>query len=262
MNQNDFKEPDIGRAKFEAHKLAKSLHIISPSQYDIEDIAMSLGIYVREEPLIGAEARLIRNGNRGIIRINPRIINKGRKAFTIAHEIGHWILHDRNIQVDTEKEILESSPQVIEKEANAFAGSFLMPSYLFYPICQNETPTLELINSLANTFSTTLTATAIRFTEEALFPCAIVFSKDGIISWWTANKSSRIWIERRQEIDTDSNAFSLEEGETSTRRRVPLSYWFEDENKFRGQSLYEQSTHLGYYGITITLLSLEDKLGY
>jgi Zn-dependent peptidase ImmA (M78 family) len=262
MTLNSTLRPDIGRAKFEALKLARSLHITKPAQYELEDVAMLLGIYVREEPLLGAEARLIRNGSRGLIRLSSSIINRGRKRFTIAHELGHWLLHDTNIQIDTPKDILESSPQKVEIEANTFAGVFLMPSYLFSPLCSNETPTLELISSLAEKFATTLTATAFRFVEEAVFPCAIVFSEGGIISWWVASKSSRIWLECGQEIDSESTAFSLKDGERSPRQRIPFHRWFESSNQFGGLVLFEQSTLLGRYGLTVTLLSLEEKLGH
>ena len=46
--------------------------------------------------------------------------------FTVAHELGHLILHDNDFDVDKAKEGNEH-----EKEANTFASEFLMPSESF-----------------------------------------------------------------------------------------------------------------------------------
>ena len=63
-----------------------------------------------------------------------------RQRFTIAHELGHWVLH---------RELFESEPQryavlprfsspdfsdPIEQEANRFAADLLVPSHLLRPV--------------------------------------------------------------------------------------------------------------------------------
>ncbi len=50
-----------------------------------------------------------------------------RQRFTIAHEIGHWVLgHGSNFR-DSPEEFLTQSPSLVEREANAFAANLLMP---------------------------------------------------------------------------------------------------------------------------------------
>ncbi|PTJ90128.1 ImmA/IrrE family metallo-endopeptidase, partial [Mammaliicoccus sciuri] len=50
-----------------------------------------------------------------------------RQQFSLAHEIGHWVLHQDYIPEELDKE----EYKVMEQEANAFAASFLMPSQSF-----------------------------------------------------------------------------------------------------------------------------------
>lgn len=251
-------QPDIGRAKYEAFLLTKEFAITQPEEIQLSDIAMALGIYIREETLVGAEARLVRNGPKGVIRINSAIQLIGRKRFTIAHELGHWRLHDVVFQVCTEEDLNGSGSKIIEVEANAFAGAFLMPTLIFSPYCSGIPPDLGLVCELADIFKTTMTATALRFIEESSYPCAVVMSENRKILWWKSRKDSGFWLEKGWEISPKSNAWDPLQGQR--RRRVHPSLWFSETERFSNVDLYEQSMSLGRYGNTLTLLSIEDKL--
>jgi Zn-dependent peptidase ImmA (M78 family) len=78
----------------------------------------------------------------GFIRLSERkiYINAAdaprRQTFTIAHELGHWVLHRQLLDAHPElyrvlrrdKPVTSSSP--LEKEANGFAGRLLVPRSL------------------------------------------------------------------------------------------------------------------------------------
>ncbi len=59
-----------------------------------------------------------------------------RQKFTVAHELGHWLMHRELIKSDPDKGVLlrnaldEPNPDPLEKEANAFAARLLVPSSL------------------------------------------------------------------------------------------------------------------------------------
>jgi hypothetical protein len=65
--------------------------------------------------------------------------SSARERFTIAHEIGHWILH---AQLTPERSSLYCRPTDLgrtdhrEGEANLFAASLLMPEQLLIPAAQ------------------------------------------------------------------------------------------------------------------------------
>jgi Zn-dependent peptidase ImmA (M78 family) len=103
----------------------------------VEQIAATLGIEVQYEP---AEADLsgflYRNRKRktAIIGVNA-IHHSNRQHFTVAHELGHFLLHDfDDVHVDRQFKVWlrnEESSQgvdVEEKEANLFAAELLMPA--------------------------------------------------------------------------------------------------------------------------------------
>lgn len=257
MLQMNSTEPDIRRAHYEAFNLIKEFVITRPEEIQVADIAMALGIYVREETLIGAEARLLRNKRKGIIRISSAIQQPGRKRFAIAHELGHWKLHNEVLQICTEEDLRGPGSKTIEEEANAFAGALLMPSRMFSPYCTDSQPDLSVILKLTEIFNTTVTATALRFIDESRYPCVIVFSKNRKIVWWKAKRTDGFWIDSGVEVSPHSSAWEPQKGES--RHRVNARFWFSEVERYRDVVLYEQSMILGQYGV-LTLLSIEDRL--
>ena len=63
-----------------------------------------------------------------------------RQMFTMAHELGHWVLHRELFEQDASKyNVLPrfqrpSQSDKFEQEANAFAASLLVPSHLLRPV--------------------------------------------------------------------------------------------------------------------------------
>lgn len=80
-----------------------------------------------------------------LIQIDPSIVNTERFSFTLAHEIGHSILHselivnqeiyddyeDSKYDIFSNRHILKNDKNWIEWQANRFAASLLMPKQLF-----------------------------------------------------------------------------------------------------------------------------------
>lgn len=54
-----------------------------------------------------------------------------RNLFTVAHEIGHYILHNEGGDRYDDLEIYDPKKRTKETEANNFAGELLMPEYKF-----------------------------------------------------------------------------------------------------------------------------------
>lgn len=104
----------------------------------------------------------------------------GRKSFTIAHELGHYMLHKEKLEQENEiisgaKGIDIESPtssiarqditsdtsqeyRKLETEANKFAAELLMPSDVFLTKCIE----LNSIDDVANFFGVSISAATIR----------------------------------------------------------------------------------------------------
>ena len=252
---------DLFKAQLAAAKLIQNYAISRPEDLVIEDIAMAREVLVIDDVLHGAEARLLRSGHSGLIRVQANISEEGRRRFAIAHELGHWELHADASQWNfctkadlTAMKQYKGSP--LEMEANAFASHLLLPRALFAPHCEDATPGLEVVADLATTFRTTITSTSIRFVEECKEVCAVVFSEDGKVKWWHARDESNFWIEPGKPVDRRTEAWECHTGGTVSRKMEPVqpSYWL-DEMPCEGKTeVLEQSIQLGTYPTVLTLL--------
>lgn len=251
--------PEIDKAKAVAYKLNQSLGIASPQDIVLEDIAMSRGVLVVEGTLEGAEARLVRKGNKGIIRVKPGLSQSGKRRFALAHELGHWELHKDQTQLKfcSEKDLHDYTNSDMEIEANTFASEFLMPTVLFRAKCENAEPDLNLIKQLEQEFQVSLTASAMRFVEETNRACLVVFSENGTVSWWKRSaKCDFVWIEKNYEIKEGSVAWDRmrdEIMEPQEKESVDPEVWFARDGI---GEVYEQSIKLGRYPTILTLLWL------
>ena len=117
-----------------------------------------------------------------------------RTRFSIAHELGHFVLPEHRAYLMKHGKFHNSksefkSDNVIEKEADAFAASLLMPEELFRPTVNNSELTIDNIKLFTAYFKTSLVSTSIRGVQLSDFPCAIVAIRDGRIAWSFQSKS-------------------------------------------------------------------------
>lgn len=111
-----------------------------------------------------------------------------RTRFTIAHELGHYhIKHHREYLRNrraSHASISEfRSNAVIEKEADAFAASLLLPTHLVQPIINQDNLSLSAIDRIAGEFRTSRVSTSIRSVQLSHFPCAVAGIRDGAVAW-------------------------------------------------------------------------------
>jgi Zn-dependent peptidase ImmA (M78 family) len=100
----------------------------------VEDIAEGEGALIVRNSFDGSESGFtLRDGKRIIIGINTRTSRK-RQRFSIAHEIGHVVLHpltplivDHSVRMDWRDDISSLGTNAQEIEANAFGAALLMP---------------------------------------------------------------------------------------------------------------------------------------
>jgi len=250
--------PDLAKAEAAAALLIRDYGIVTPSQIIVEDIAMDLGVLTRVAPLEGAEAHLLRRGNRGVIRVSDRITEIGRRRFAIGHELGHWRLHAVQVPawLCTGDDIHAYRGNDVEIEANAFAGELLMPSSLLRPRLRSGI-NIALACELASEFQTSLTATAVRMVDGSAEESYVVFSREGRVTWWRAGREGRgLWIQRAQEIHPESLAYACETspGNSTGMTAVPPRSWFPDAQHVDGLEVWEESVLLGDYDVVLTLL--------
>lgn len=115
----------------------------------VDQIAEAQGLELRlnREPASKISGFLFLGGNRPIIGINAEH-HTNRQRFTIAHELGHYLLHsfspqdlyvDHSFQVLLRDERSSEGTDTTEREANLFAAELLMPAGLLSTDLQDRT---------------------------------------------------------------------------------------------------------------------------
>lgn len=130
----------------------------------VEQIAANHGIQViRSAAEWNESGFLLRDNGRIIIGINGRNSPR-RQRFTIAHELGHWQLHegkplivDQSVMVNKRDDVSSQATDREEIQANQFAAELLMPQlYVAAELRRQMNSAIgsreELITNLARAF--------------------------------------------------------------------------------------------------------------
>lgn len=115
--------------------------------------------------------------------------NNGRGRFTLAHELGHYIIDTHRIGLKSG--LLQPHPSKtnqkqfheIEREADYFASCLLMPEEKFQKDIFRRKFDFNLINWMSNEYNVSITACAFRFAQIGNHPIMIVYAEKGIIKW-------------------------------------------------------------------------------
>ncbi|WP_244539156.1 ImmA/IrrE family metallo-endopeptidase [Pseudomonas aeruginosa] len=147
------------------------------------DVNACEGMLVRN-PKDTAEWGIFYNG-----KANPE-----RQRFTIAHELGHFILHrDQRQSFNCDKESVYSGAdtiRVIEREADDFASNLLMPGDLLREWISNQRIDLHVLSALAKRFQVSFEALCIRFIKFTTQRAILVYWDNGFVKYeWRSSSA-------------------------------------------------------------------------
>ncbi len=120
-------------------------HNITAAPVPIEDIAIDEGALIARNHYSGYESGFaLRDGERWIIGVNTATSPR-RQRFTIAHELGHLLLHkgkplitDYSMLINNRDDKSSLGTDREEVEANGFAAAILMPRDLIVAELKKE----------------------------------------------------------------------------------------------------------------------------
>jgi hypothetical protein len=199
------------RACAEALRLLEECRITRPDEIDLEKIAAANGAEIVYEDLEGATASVLRLGDVARIRISTRIDDIGWCRFSTAHEIGHMRLGHEIPEGDDAIERIckpfDKSRSPSEREASVFASEIVMPEHMVKPYCAVPHVTLAPAREIADVFTTSLLASAMRLVELTDESCAVAYSVNGRVRWIKPSATFPDWIPRGRRLDPRSAAF-------------------------------------------------------
>lgn len=191
----------------------------------------------------------------------------GRRAYTIGHEFGHFVLHRQLIETDPAYElaiycddeaVTQRGGQGIEEEADAFAAALLMPFHDF----RNQLPAkaradFTVLSRLAQRYGVSLTAVTLRWLEYTETRAMLVASNEGFALW---AKSSKAAFRSGRFIRTKNSVFELPSLSTAVLRSFteetksglsqPKGIWFPEP-------VVEMCIRSNRYDQELTLLHFE-----
>lgn len=190
----------------------------------------------------------------------------GRRTFTIAHELGHYVLHRSMIEARDEGGIYCNEESVhrqkgpdIEREADEFAANLLMPlndCRRLLPV--RKRPDFELLGVLAIRYGVSLTAMILRWLEYTQTRALMVVSNEGFAHWAKASNPafrSGTYIATRNTVFELPATATAATGDHSDEARSGIlrakGCWFDEP-------VVEMCIRSERYDQEITLLHLED----
>lgn len=229
---------------------------------DLAALCKELGLRVEEVPTRGFDGALIRSktSQKGIVAIKASIREYSRKRFTIAHEIGHFVIpHHRLLKNVCEERKIDSFDSKLNRpeiEANEFAAELLLPSAVLTKRFNLKEFSLSEISAVATDFQTSLTATVRSFLRLTSLPCAMVWSSDNQARWCARSDSFRFFLPLAELPAEGSFAAKLFKGGNAPSgfAPVPPEVWLDREAAENVETLLEHSIYLTNYNAVLTLL--------
>ena len=178
-----------------ASKAKEVLQDMQFSTLPINPIAIAqhfnIGVEPKPSNTKGVSGMLIKQGDNFGIMYATHIKNRGFQNFSIAHELGHYLLdgHIDNI-LNNGVHVSDSEFSYSNKyewEADWFASELLMPNFLIRDDIRQNDLTWQLVSNIANKCKTSLEATARRVIAISKEPCALLIQHDNKV--WTPVKS-------------------------------------------------------------------------
>ena len=267
----------------EANRITKILDQSLPADerfpVDIQKVALELTPLFNDDPITDVQGHSLSRfegalakapeGDRWAIFYNNNIQHSGRINFTLAHELGHYMLHRNEAGPEGfecgKKDMLnpDSSYKQREEEANIFAASLLMPIHDFRMQIEKEIFSFDLLSHCADRYGVSLTSALLRWLEFTSKRAIAVFSEEGYMHWTKSSnkafKSGKYFATRSGPIAVPDNSLAAEQSFSFDARdgvHHGPGVWFEDE------SVIEHTLYSEKYEKTLTVLLLDPVDGY
>ena len=189
-----------------------------------------------------------------------------RRRFTIAHELGHFVLHRakrRTFNCDKAAvHFSQDSAANIEREADEFASNLLMPGDVLRERITNQVVDLRLLSGLAKVFGVSFEALCIRFIKYTEKRAILLHWDNGFLKYEWRSKSAILSKTRIRRISDPTeplrNTVAAEESISQEwdGLELPAAVWCVDEQPYMKLREFKHS----YSGRdrVLTLLILED----
>lgn len=246
------------RGSIKAKELLEKIGFDDISDLPMDLLVSGLGATLIIEPLKNSDGKIVRGNSKTLIKVNSEIPYEGKKRFTIAHELGHHLLHnklDLELHNDNKDTLnwFKSSEQQAKKglqewEANDFASELLMPEKVLRKFVENKRFSPNLIKDVASHFKTSLTSVTYKLASLNIYPLFIVSIHRGKVSYWNLSKNFWVKVKDITKLEPPENSVAQEYIEANYdfiykefegAQLISKSVWFELKTYEKDSDFYE-----------------------
>lgn len=209
------------------------------------------------------EGALLRSGKgtKWGVAYSAFIREEGKINFTVAHELGHYLLHRMLESILCSEEDLRDFARAnqvaenMEQEANEFASYLLMPMDDFRAQVNGDAVNMELITHCATRYETSLAASSLKLIEFIDRPVICISSRGGVVQWSRSSEAAfraGLYLRRGTPVPRQSLTFACHEGGVAKTNRIGLHS--DSSGWFAGVHVHESAVAQPHYGSVFTLL--------
>ncbi|MGV3629878.1 MAG: ImmA/IrrE family metallo-endopeptidase [Bacteroidota bacterium] len=231
----------------------------------------SLNATLIEEPIKNSDGTIVRGRSKTLIKVNSEIPYPEKKRFTIAHEVGHLLLHEQ-LEVHNENSNTlnwfnnaeqQMKTGIQEWEANDFAAELLMPEQIFLAEAKGKVFGPELLKHLSERFQTSLTSTVFRCFELDIHPLLIISIHNGFVKY--LRKSDNLWgrVQNIYKLPPPGDSVAQEYIDANydfvykrkdKKQEIVKSTWFELSDRDEDSRFYEYCIPTKSYKTIISVI--------
>lgn len=237
-----------------ANSILKKFGIDNPIDVPILDIVHALDIPIKFKPLSNCDGRIIHSKEKSLIVINNKIEFETRKNFTIAHELGHYLLHRESqiLHLDNSSTLNwfddKNKGKIFQQEyeANTLASEILLPTSIFQNEIDDYYFSPSLIRHLSDKYNVSRSSIIYRFVEFGNHPMVVFYTKNNKVQNWKRSNDFPYRIKDCTKLQppTDSVAaeyfnqnkiYSIQE----SKQEIVKATWLEVKEEYAEDLFYE-----------------------
>lgn len=189
-----------------------------------------------------------------------------RGRFTFAHELGHYFIDEHRIglmrgQLKPHPSTHElNRKDLIEEEADYFAGCLLMPENKFRQKSAKKKFSLDTIRDLSDSFQASILATVLRFSDIGTHSIMAVVSENNRVKWFSRSNDFPKWAFRFKVGQTlppttvAGEFFTKIDSKYTSVEDLSPDDWFYPTDTRGNLTMHEQCYYSKSYGYVISLL--------
>lgn len=178
---------------FKASELRRLYDYAISEKVNLFQIINNMNIHYKESFLgEGILGSCKSRGLKRLIVVNPNIEYDGRKRFTIAHELGHLLMHQGSHSCNDDMINVRRTSNMIENEANSFASELLMPCRAIQEYLKTEDVSSKLIKKISEQYESSLTAAAVTLVKNCTDEVAMFYHNGERLEWQIGSKEMQL----------------------------------------------------------------------